>query len=618
MRLATDLKYNGVPVFSDVPNGDEIGVFAGIPPSLLGIQKFTATPAALGSRIVSPSGTGSAGTVASPGNLQSTLWAAQPGDVIFLRGGTYVTTALIQVQNSGTKEKPIIIESYPGEVAILDGSSNTPRTGQYITVNVGASWVIFRNIEVYGMPDNGIYNYGSHNIFEHNSIHGCALSGFSTFDSYTSPERSSYNIVRSNLCYDNSDAGLSGNGYNNGDNADGISISSGEYNIVEHNVCFLNSDDGIDIWKSARSTVRYNITYKNGLGTLGNGNGIKAGGDTTNKGNLVEHNLSYMNRSLGYTFNGSTWVTFNFNTSFANIDGGYDIDETSIMKGNVSISEARSILGAISENQTNNSWQRSSAFVPKGTDVSSTEFMFLKEITTPVYESISRWSGVGNSTTISTSGDTALSTVGTATASNVAATGNYLSLSGVEFLASASSSAVAGVYKSDAAKWFKGSTAVSGAGGFDFFCAFGIATGAGSSNRIFAGLTSSLSAPTDVNPSTLLNMIGIGADAADANLSIMYNDGAGAATKVSLGALFAKPTSDRTGCFMIRVFCYPMSGELYYTARNLVNGAVKNGLMYTDLPTASTLLAPRAWVSAGGVSSAVGLKFVDMSIITRM
>lgn len=39
------------------------------------------------------------------------------------------------------------------------------------------------------------------------------------------------------------------------------------------------------------------------------------------------------------------------------------------------------------------------------------------------------------------------------------------------------------------------------------------------------GFDAAVTAPTDVQPSTILNIIGMGWDAADANIQIMHNDG---------------------------------------------------------------------------------------------
>ena len=47
------------------------------------------------------------------------MYVVQPGDTLYLRGGTYYECVTLTV--AGTAGKPITIRSYPGEVAILDG-----------------------------------------------------------------------------------------------------------------------------------------------------------------------------------------------------------------------------------------------------------------------------------------------------------------------------------------------------------------------------------------------------------------------------------------------------------------------------------------------------------------
>jgi hypothetical protein len=57
-----------------------------------------------------------------------------------------------------------------------------------------------------------------------------------------------------------------------------------------------------------------------------------------------------------------------------------------------------------------------------------------------------------------------------------------------------------------------------------------------SQKRLFAGMYGTDSTPgSSTDPSSLTNIAGIGADTADANWQIMYNDGAGTATKVDTG-----------------------------------------------------------------------------------
>ena len=79
---------------------------------------------------VSPSGTpAGSGSFESPWDLQTALNqpGVQPGDTIWLRGGTY-SGAFIGRLN-GTPTSPIIVRQYPGERATIDGGSNHENNG---------------------------------------------------------------------------------------------------------------------------------------------------------------------------------------------------------------------------------------------------------------------------------------------------------------------------------------------------------------------------------------------------------------------------------------------------------------------------------------------------------
>ena len=78
------------------------------------------------------------GTIERPYDIQ-TLFTnstiAQPGDVVWLRGGTYKVA--ITSELTGTPEAPIIVRQYPGERAILDAAS---RTESALTVKGSDTW----------------------------------------------------------------------------------------------------------------------------------------------------------------------------------------------------------------------------------------------------------------------------------------------------------------------------------------------------------------------------------------------------------------------------------------------------------------------------------------------
>ena len=70
---------------------------------------------------VTPSGSGTVCSLAAPCPLQAGLNQAQAGDEVVLRGGVYYQGDL-SLAHSGAAGAPIVVRSYPGETAILDGA----------------------------------------------------------------------------------------------------------------------------------------------------------------------------------------------------------------------------------------------------------------------------------------------------------------------------------------------------------------------------------------------------------------------------------------------------------------------------------------------------------------
>jgi len=218
----------------------------------------------------------------------------------------------------------------------------------------------------------------------------------------------------------------------------------------------------------------------------------------------------------------------------------------------------------------------------------------------------------GNSTTVTSLGMASLTATGTATALSVSTTNRYTQIKGMEYLVTvAAANAIAG-FREGGAQHFIGNSA--GNGGFHFICRFGPATGvATATNRCFVGMSAATGAPTDVEPSTLTSMMGVGWDAADANIQWFNNDGSGTATKTSLG--IAVPTAVRASVYEISFFCPPNSTVITYTFKDLAQGgSTVSGTVSTDLPAANTLLAARGWISAGGTSSVIGFGIKSLYI----
>jgi hypothetical protein len=219
---------------------------------------------------------------------------------------------------------------------------------------------------------------------------------------------------------------------------------------------------------------------------------------------------------------------------------------------------------------------------------------------------------IPNSATITSIG-CAVSATGTATSAIPAATSVAAQQGKVEYLVTtAAANAVAG-FRLGALSVWRGNAA--GLGGFRCRMRWGNATGAATAtNRAFCGLANSIAAPTDVEPSSLANMIGMGWDAADTNIQLMSNDAAGVATKIDLGASFPVPVTDRSAVYDIELYCAANDTKIDYAITNVVTGVVAAGSVTVDLPTATALLAPRGWISVGGTSSVIGFALMSLML----
>lgn len=219
---------------------------------------------------------------------------------------------------------------------------------------------------------------------------------------------------------------------------------------------------------------------------------------------------------------------------------------------------------------------------------------------------VSWWQATGNNGTDTQSGFVAGST-GTSTAVNVATTNFRTRMRWREWLVTtAATTAVAG-FRGGALQYTVGAN-IAAAGGFFLSIIWSPATGVVSTHRSLIGMRTSVAAPADVNPSTLLNICGVGYDAADTNMQFMHNDGAGTATKIDLGASFPKPLADRTKVYQLNMYSPPGTTQsVSYLLRDLETGAEASGTATTNLPSTTTLLGLNCSMSVGGVSSVIGI-----------
>ncbi len=152
-------------------------------------------------------------------------------------------------------------------------------------------------------------------------------------------------------------------------------------------------------------------------------------------------------------------------------------------------------------------------------------------------------------------GYTALTAVGTATTRTVTTTNVFTRMRRLGYVSAASAGSLASLRVAVA----QVTTGTGSLGGFHKVCRFGISDAADVAGaRMFVGMAVSTSAPTNVEPSTLTNCIGVGHRSADTNLHIFYG-GSSAQTPINLGANFPSNTRN-TDAYDLTLFA-PVSGD---------------------------------------------------------
>jgi hypothetical protein len=366
---------------------------------VIGARSVKSTQLNKATMYASVDGSGELCTIIEPCSIENAFSKLKASDVLFLRGGVYHIDRII-LNNSGEKDRPIIIESYPDEVAILDGGYINPEDvptiwgdrQHGIILNRDINYVQIRKMEIKNMSLSGINIKGSYNLVEGCDIHNNFYAGISVEDKYWKIDEASsngYNTIRDNQVHDNSDVGLAPNG----GNADGIWIGSGQHNRVIHNNVYHNSDDGIDAWRSNDSYFAYNISYRNGIAD-GDGNGFKLGGHWDKVNNrpkmdsniglraVADHNIAYENKASGFDFNLGIDVVIKNNIAYNNGRYGFTGCKLARTKALNNISSLNSLGHTFSRSSwggafdsINNSWEKSDIVDFINTDLNSKDFL---------------------------------------------------------------------------------------------------------------------------------------------------------------------------------------------------------------------------------------------------
>lgn len=223
----------------------------------------------------------------------------------------------------------------------------------------------------------------------------------------------------------------------------------------------------------------------------------------------------------------------------------------------------------------------------------------------------------GNAATVATMGAyTAPTATGTATTRAVTTANLFARMRRLGYVSAATAGSLTG------ARVTVAQITAGGAQGAGFFkvIRFGVSDAVVVSGaRMFVGVSASVAAPTNVEPSTLTNVIGVGGGAADSNLKLYYG-GSAAQPPIDLGANFPSTTSN-TDVYELILFSPPNTADVYYEVNRLNTGDSAGGVLANNggvgLPSTTTLLTYlQAWRCNNTTAQAVGLDIMSDYIET--
>lgn len=192
----------------------------------------------------------------------------------------------------------------------------------------------------------------------------------------------------------------------------------------------------------------------------------------------------------------------------------------------------------------------------------------------------------GNSTTVTSTGYNASTILGSTTTRTMATTNLFTRARRLGFVSATASASFAGNYLTVTP--ITTGVTIGGilTGGFYKVVRFGISDPAAvSGSQMFIGVSALIAAPTNAEPNTLTNCVGVGHGSADTNLKIFFG-GSAAQAPIDLGAGFPL-TVNSAVLYELALFC--PAGDL---GANVVNWQVTN--LSTNVTASGTLTAATA------------------------
>jgi parallel beta-helix repeat protein len=183
-----------------------------------------------------------------------------PGDTVYVHAGIYNEAVNLNV--SGTEQKPINFLAYPGETPIIDGNNQLP-TNWTGLITVNGDWIRISGFEVRNSTYVGVQLHGRHDrvdqIFSHhNQRNGIYVQGdFGTVE-FSRLWRNAM-VNENNKVGDGSPALATAR-----DTQNGIT----DYAVLRNNTVWENWGIGIDTFESNGTIIEGNTVHDNLVGNI--------------------------------------------------------------------------------------------------------------------------------------------------------------------------------------------------------------------------------------------------------------------------------------------------------------------------------------------------------------
>ena len=277
-------------------------------------------------------------------NVSKAIALMEPGDTLFMRGGTYRYTATIFLTQKGSEQERYCIFNFPGEKPVLNfydifssyTNLNATARGEARGFKITGDYFYLKGLEICQAPDNGIKIEGSHNICELLVLHHNGDSGIQIGLAKDSPDAADivcWNLIKNCDSYRNLDWGT------DYENADGFAckLSPGANNRYVGCRAWENADDGWDFYMThypifvdscwtmgngnpalaSKDDLNWEYGQKNSLSTTwnGDGNGFKLGGDDWAAKHVVRNCIAFDGyvTGAGFSENNNADSLFIFN-----------------------------------------------------------------------------------------------------------------------------------------------------------------------------------------------------------------------------------------------------------------------------------------------------------------